>query len=310
MKPAMNPSILPLPFDAAKLKGLSERLLQSHHQNNYSGAVKRLHAIRAELAALDWASVPGFRINGLKREELIAANSMGLHELYFASLGGDGVLKAAGKPAGFGVGLKRDFGSFERWSAEFIGLATALGGGSGWALLSWSARENRLLNHWAADHTHLLSGATPILALDMYEHSYHMDFGANAKAYVAAFMENIDWDGVALRYAAAVEASTASLAVGADAMKTPVKRVDVRRKGAYEAAPDLIDGAVWRDPERVDEWAAEYAGAEVVVYCVYGHEVGQSTAARLRDAGVAARFLSGGIEDWKKAGRPVSTKKS
>ena len=310
MKPAMNPSILPLPFDAAKLKGLSERLLQSHHQNNYSGAVKRLHAIRAELAALDWASVPGFRINGLKREELIAANSMGLHELYFASLGGDGVLKAAGKPAGFGVGLKRDFGSFERWRDEFTALATALGGGSGWALLSWSARENRLLNHWAADHTHLLSGATPILALDMYEHSYHMDFGANAKAYVAAFMENIDWDGVALRYAAAVEASTASLAVGADAMRTPVKRVDVRRKGAYEAAPDLIDGAVWRDPERVDEWAAEYAGAEVVVYCVYGHEVGQSTAARLRDAGVAARFLSGGIEDWKKAGRPVSTKKS
>ena len=310
MKPAMNPSILPLPFDAAKLKGLSERLLQSHHQNNYSGAVKRLHAIRAELAALDWASVPGFRINGLKREELIAANSMGLHELYFASLGGDGVLKAAGKPAGFGVGLKRDFGSFERWRDEFTALATALGGGSGWALLSWSARENRLLNHWAADHTHLLSGATPILALDMYEHSYHMDFGANAKAYVAAFMENIDWDGVALRYAAAVEASTASLAVGADAMRTPVKRVDVRRKGAYEAAPDLIDGAVWRDPERVDEWAAEYARAEVVVYCVYGHEVGQSTAARLRDAGVAARFLSGGIEDWKKAGRPVSTKKS
>ena len=201
----MNPAILPLPFDPAKLRGLSERLLQSHHQNNYSGAVKRLHSIRAELAGLAWSTAPSFRINGLKREELIAANSMGLHELYFASLGGDGKLKAAGKPAGFGVGLKRDFGSFERWSAEFTGLATALGGGSGWALLSWSARENRLLNHWAADHTHLLAGATPILALDMYEHSYHMDFGANAKAYVAAFMENIDWDGVALRYAAAVE---------------------------------------------------------------------------------------------------------
>ena len=252
-----------------------------------------------------------FQINGLKREELVAANSMFLHELYFASLGGDGALKAAGKPAGFGVGLKRDFGSFERWRAEFTGLGTALGGGSGWALLSWSARENRLLNHWSADHTHVLAGATPILALDMYEHAYHLDFGANAKAYVAAFMDNIDWDGVALRYAAAVEASTASLATSAEALQSPaVKRVDVRRRGAFEAAPDLIEGAVWRDPERVDEWAAELKGAEVVVYCVYGHEVGQSTAARLRDAGVAARFLSGGIEDWKKAGRPVSTKKS
>jgi Fe-Mn family superoxide dismutase len=305
----VNPAIVPLPFDPAKLRGLSERLLQSHHQNNYGGAVKRLHAIRAELAALDWATAPVYRVNGLKREELVAANSMNLHELYFASLGGDGKLKPAGKPAGFGVGLKRDFGSFERWSAEFTGLATALSGGSGWALLSWSARENRLLNHWAADHTQLLAGATPILALDMYEHSYHLDFGANARAYVAAFMENIDWDGVALRYAAAVEASTAALAVGAaEVANARSKRIDVRRKGAYEAAPEVIEGAVWRDPETVDDWAGELAGSEVVVYCVFGHEVGQSTAARLRDAGVAARYLSGGIEDWKKAGRPVQPK--
>ena len=303
------PAILPLPFDPAKLNGLSERLLQSHHQNNYSGAVKRLHAIRAELGGLDWPSASVFRINGLKREELIAANSMGLHELYFAGLGGDGKLKAAGKPAGFGVGLKRDFGSFERWREEFTGLATALGGGSGWALFSWSARENRLLNHWAADHTHLLAGATPILALDMYEHSYHLDFGANAKAYVAAFMENIDWDGVALRYAAAVEGSTSALAIGAAEIQgANRKRIDVRRKGAYEAAPEVIEGAVWRDPEKVDEWAGELAGSEVVVYCVYGHEVGQSTAARLRDAGISARYLSGGIEDWKKAGRPLQPK--
>jgi len=306
----MNPAIIPLPFDPAKLRGLSERLLVSHHQNNYSGAVKRLHAIRAELAALDWTAASGFRINGFKREELIAANSMALHELYFASLGGDGKLKTAGKPAGFRVGLNRDFGSFERWSAEFTSLATALGGGSGWALLSWSARENRLVNHWAADHTHLLAGANPILALDMYEHSYHMDFGANARAYVAAFMENIDWDGVALRYAAAVDGSTAMLAVGAEELQktASTKRIDVRRKGAYEAAPEVIEGAIWRDPEKVDEWAGEVAGSEVVVYCVFGHEVGQSTAARLRDAGVAARFLSGGIEDWKKAGRPLISK--
>src|SRR5258705_2393676 len=139
-------AILPLPFDPAKLRGLSERLLQSHHQNNYSGAVKRLHAIRAELAAIDWANAPVYRLNGLKREEWIAANSMGLHELYFASLGGDGKLKPAGKPAGFGVGLARDFGSFERWSGEFTSLATALGGGAGWGPLSWSAREKRPVN--------------------------------------------------------------------------------------------------------------------------------------------------------------------
>jgi len=306
----MNPSIQPLPFDPARLRGLSARLLQSHHENNYGGAVKRLLAIRSELASLDWTASPGFRINGLKREELIASNSMTLHELYFACLGGDGKVKPAGKPAGFTVGLQRDFGSFERWSAEFTALATAMGGGSGWALFSWSARENRLINHWAADHTHLLAGATPILALDMYEHSYHMDFGANAKAYVAAFMDNIDWDGVALRYAAAVEGSTAALAIAPDKIQpsTAVMRIDVRRKGAYEKGTHVIEGATWRDPERVDEWARELAGKEVVVYCVFGHEVGQSTAARLRDAGVSARYLAGGIEDWKAAGRPTKPK--
>jgi Fe-Mn family superoxide dismutase len=147
----------------------------------------------------------------------------------------------------------------------------------------------------------------PILALDMYEHSYHMDYGTNAKAYVAAFMDNIDWDGVALRYAAAVEGFTAALAIDADRIQqsTALKRIDVRRKGAYEAAPELIEGAVWRDPEKVDEWARELAGAEVVVYCVFGHEVGPSTAARLRDAGIDAPFAGRhrGLEEIRTAGK-------
>ena len=95
----MTPAIQSLPFAPSALRGLSERLMQSHHQNNYSGAVKRLQAIRTQLANLDWAAAPGFVVNGLKREELIAANSMALHELYFASLGGDGALKPSGKPA-------------------------------------------------------------------------------------------------------------------------------------------------------------------------------------------------------------------
>jgi len=84
--------------------------------------------------------------------------------------------------------------------------------------------------------------------------------------------------------------------------------IDVRRKGAYDAGTHVIAGATWRDPERVDEWAGEVAGKEVVVYCVFGHEVGQSTAARLRDAGISARFLTGGIDEWKAAGRPLQPK--
>ena len=86
----MNLQALPLPYAPGAISGLSERLMSSHHQNNYGGAVKRLNAIRAQLAATPFASTPGFVLNGLKREELIATNSMLLHELYFASLGGDG----------------------------------------------------------------------------------------------------------------------------------------------------------------------------------------------------------------------------
>lgn len=77
----MTFAIQPLPFDAKPIDGLSERLLLSHHENDYGGAVKRLNAISADLARLDFAAAPGYLINGLKREEQIAANSMILREL-------------------------------------------------------------------------------------------------------------------------------------------------------------------------------------------------------------------------------------
>src|SRR3546814_3428822 len=80
-------------------------------------------------------------------------------------------------------------------------MGKALGGGSGWVLLTHSPRDNRLINQCASDHAHTPAGATPILALDMYEHSYHMDYGATAGAYVDAFLQNIHWPKVAQRYA-------------------------------------------------------------------------------------------------------------
>jgi Fe-Mn family superoxide dismutase len=112
-----------------------------------------------------------------------------LHEVYFDSLGG-----AGGDPAGaLKAAIERDFGSLDAWRAEFSAMGKAQGGGSGWTLLTWSPRRERLVNAWAADHAHNLAGATPLIALDMYEHSYHMDFGAKAGAYVDAFMQNLSW---------------------------------------------------------------------------------------------------------------------
>jgi Fe-Mn family superoxide dismutase len=191
-------SVKPLPFDPKAIKGLSEKILVSHYENNYTGAVNRLNAITAQLAGLDYASAPGFLINGLKREELIATNSMILHELYFAGLGEESRPGAALADA-----IARDFGGMDRWRAEFVAMGKAQGGGSGWVLLTWSPRDKRLVNAWAADHTTTIAGGQPILVLDMYEHAYHMDYGAKAAAYVDAFMPAIRWsnaDGLYQQY--------------------------------------------------------------------------------------------------------------
>ena len=108
----------PLAFKPPRLAGLSARLMASHYENNYGGAIRRLNAIRADLAGLNTSGAPGFLLNGLKREELIAANSMLLHELYFDGLGGNG-----GAPEGpLDQAITRDFGSIERWRAEFTAM--------------------------------------------------------------------------------------------------------------------------------------------------------------------------------------------
>ena len=300
----MNAHPQPLPFDAGTLSGFSAKLLNSHHQNNYGGAVKRLNAIREQLAGTAFATTPGFALNGLKREELIATNSMLLHELYFASLGGNG---QAMEPA-CALALSASFGSVERWREEFTACAKALGGGSGWMLLVFQPREGTLVNQWAADHTHTLAGGVPILALDMYEHAYHLDFGAAAGAYVDAFMAHINWAAVYARYQHAVHAASEAHGATVEDIGDALV-IDVRRAGVYEKAGTLIPGARWRDPAAVGTWAAELpTDRAVVVYCVYGHEVGRSTAMRLRAAGLNARYLQGGIDGWQAAGRPTQTK--
>jgi superoxide dismutase, Fe-Mn family len=192
----MKFDVKPLPFDPKKIKGLSEKLLVSHYDNNYTGAVKRLNAIVEQLAGLDYAKAPGFLINGLKREELIATNSMILHEVYFAGLGDESQPGPALAEA-----LARDFGSIDRWRTEFVAMGKAEGGGSGWVVLNWDPRDKRLVNAWAADHTTTLAGGRPILVLDMYEHAYHMDYGAKAGDYVEAFMHAIRWSSADNLYA-------------------------------------------------------------------------------------------------------------
>jgi len=299
------------------LSYLSVKLIESHYENNYGGALRRLNAITEQLESLDFATTPGHVLNGLKREELVALNSTLLHELYFASLGGDGQPTQAMSQA-----LADDFGSLDRWRAEFKAMGYALGGGSGWVLLTYVPRDGRLINQYASEHSQAVASGVPILALDMYEHAYHMDFGANARAYVDTFLRNIDWPALEIRYQDArkvapprpleqpefgdtpgvsVEEVRELMASG-----KPVQVIDVRPRAAITRSQDIADGIPWRDPEQIQQWMGELSKSEpVVVYCAYGFHVGCKTAIKLREAGFDARYMNSGHSGWKAIGAPL-----
>jgi len=307
------------------LNGLSTRLIESHYENNYGGALRRLNAITEKLESLDFAKTPGYMINGLKRQELIALNSTLLHELYFASLGEAPVAKGRNIPRPAGAladALAHDFGSFERWRDQFVAMANALAGGSGWVLLVYVPRDRRLINQYASEHTLGIAGGIPILALDMYEHAYHIDFGANARAYIDAFIKNIDWKAAQGRHedAAKVEPPRPLVqeefgdlpGVSVEEVKAmleagkPVQIIDARPRHSMSRLQDIMDGATWRDPDLVQEWSGELSKSDpVVVFCVYGFHVGCKTAIMLREAGFDVKYMKGGHSAWKAIGGAV-----
>jgi Fe-Mn family superoxide dismutase len=181
-----------LPFDPGKLKGLSEKLIRSHHENNYLGAVKALNFVEQKLAAMSVdPDLPAYVYGDLKREELFRTGSVVLHERYFANLGGNGRADGAALTA-----INRTWGSYGAWESEFKRVANALGGGSGWAIFGFNAHTGEYHNYWSADHASNAPFTIPLLVLDMYEHAYHMDYGAAAAKYVDAFMANVNWDEI------------------------------------------------------------------------------------------------------------------
>lgn len=180
----------PLSFNPARLNGLSRKIIESHWEHNYGGSVRALNAVKEQLAAaLADKDTPAFLYNGLKREHLMRTGSVILHELYFDNLGGSG--RADQKAREF---ISRSFGNFDRWESEFRRIAGGLGGGSGWVILGYNRHFQTLENFWMADHMHYPAMTKPILVIDMYEHSYQMDFGAATARYIDAFFNNINWE--------------------------------------------------------------------------------------------------------------------
>jgi superoxide dismutase, Fe-Mn family len=186
--------VVPMPFDAKKLKGLSERMVTSHHDNNYAGAVTNLNKVEDELARVH-KDTPGYLVAGLRERELTYTNSLILHEHYFGNLGGNG------KPGGaIAKALGDAFAGLGRWEELFRATGMSLSGGSGWVVLAHNFHSNDLRTYWSGNHTQQPCFSAPLLVMDMYEHAYQIDYGAAAAKYVDAFFANINWDEVNHRY--------------------------------------------------------------------------------------------------------------
>jgi Fe-Mn family superoxide dismutase len=324
-------NIRPLLLKPQWMNGLSERLLVSHYENNYGGALRRLNAIRARLASLDWERAPVFEINGLKREELIAMGSVILHEVYFDSLGGVGDNPPTGliePPADLARALERDFGSVAAWRMQFTAMAKAQAGGSGWTILAWSDRLGCLINQWAADHTHGLPAGIPIFALDMYEHAYHLDFGARAAAYVDQVMANLHWERIGARYRRAIgedrgdselfrpygSPAQDEAVISAEGLKAALGDAEDRRPVLLDLCQprdlprrtDMLAGATMHAPAALPQWIEELPrDRPIAVYCICGFQVSGNAVNELRRRGYNARALAGGITAWHAIGGPT-----
>lgn len=177
----------PLPF--GELKGISKKTIDIHYGKLYQGYVNKTNEIMEKMAAIDLAAANQTysEVAELKRQLSFAWDGVILHEAYFKSLGGDG------KPVK-GELLKmveKDFGSFEKWQADFI--ATGMGA-RGWAILAYDWNV-KMLTNCACDAHNIAGiwGAAPVIVLDVYEHAYFIDFGSDRKAYIDAYFENLNW---------------------------------------------------------------------------------------------------------------------
>jgi len=198
---AGNHTVLPLPFAPGSLNGLSERMITSHHENNYGGAVRNLNRSEQELRAIT-SDTPPFLVAALRDRELTFRNSKSLHEAYFGNLGGNGKRSGAIEAA-----IAETYTTTARWEQHMRATGMGLGGGSGWAILALELDTGALRTFASGHHTQVLSTSIPLLVMDMYEHSYQMDFGAGVAKYIDAFFANSNWDEVNHRFEQATRMS-------------------------------------------------------------------------------------------------------
>ena len=171
-----------------ELDGISRESVEAHYKL-YQGYVAKRNEILGKLAGVDLAAGNQVysEVRALKVELTFAVGGVKNHEIYFEHLGGEG-----GDPTGVAADLiKRDFGSIADWRADL--KATGLAG-RGWAWTAYDWDEGRLFNYIGdTQNTFPIWNATPLVALDVYEHAYFLDYQTDRASYIDAFFNNLDW---------------------------------------------------------------------------------------------------------------------
>jgi len=181
----------PLKASLLELDGISRESVEAHHKL-YTGYVNKRNELLKRLAEVDLSTANQVYsdLRALKVDYTFAVGGVKNHEIYFEHLGGSG-----GDPTGaIGYLIKRDFGSVAAWRADLKATGIA---GRGWAWTAYDWDESRLFNYIGdAQNTFPVWNATPLVALDVYEHAYFSDYMTDRAAYIDAFFRNLDWDVV------------------------------------------------------------------------------------------------------------------
>lgn len=176
-------------FELKNLEGISENQISQHRDILYAGYVTKLNEIEERLKTADISKANQIfsELRALKAEESFALNGVLLHELYFENLGGKGG-QATGELSNL---IAKDFGSFQKWEAEFKACGMAA---RGWVILAFCPVDGRLHNFCLDSHnSNVAPMAPPVLVMDVYEHAYMIDYGVKRAPYIDAFMKNVDW---------------------------------------------------------------------------------------------------------------------
>ncbi|CAN7260541.1 rhodanese-like domain-containing protein [Pseudoduganella sp. LjRoot289] len=214
------------------------------------------------------------------------STSQQMAELSLSCAGG-----AGGPSPAMALALAASFGGERQW-ADNVAAQTAHGDGAGWIVLNYLPHDGTLFNQWMPGHAPQADGGVPILAIEV----------------PGGAVDQVNWAVVESNYAQAVHHASSELSAPLGAAESALV-IDVRRAGVYAQAPATLPGAQWRDPAAVAQWMQQLPpDRDILVYCVYGHEVGRNTAVRLRAHGFNARFLEGGIDAWQAAGLPLEPK--